>query len=182
MKKLSSIIILVSFCALTIFSKSGIAQNIANLDLKYGIKKFKLGTSYELYKSQLLLIPYNIKNANLKTYKYLGSDIPEIFGYEVKAITLIFYKNCLFEISIEYPLKYKEFEVSIANQLKILFGEWEYQNDIVKGYGTTKWSYYWQGKKTFLAFDYTTDKDVINTMSIWMVSTLIQKQIANDQF
>lgn len=161
------------------------SQDIQNLDTKYGFKKFKLESSYDLYKSQLKLIQNQEKKAY---YEFTGTEYSEIFGYKVNNINLCFYKNKLYEISIEYDLKTEEYKTDIIRHLESLFGttEQKFEDSVIewepKEYG---WNYFWEGKKTLLNFSKDKKERYAHgptSISILIRSKVIKNQIANDEF
>ena len=160
-------------------SNALIAQNLSNLDAKYGIKKFKLETSYENYKSNLELE----LDGKVKYYKYVGKDIQSVFGLRIRKIILGFYKNKLYYIGIELDDSIPIYPDFIYDELKKLFGDTEKLTNFKKGPFSYEWAYIWQTKKTYLCFDKLQATESENEkVSIWMISNVIDYQITSDDF
>jgi len=173
MVKLTSIFLLF-ICAF-----SGISQDISNLDEKYGIKKFKLESNYsELQNSLELDI-----DGTVRYYKYIGGDVTSIFETKVKEIILGYYNNQLYYIGIILDDSSQIYPDIIYDKLKTLFGEGLMQTNYKKGPLTYKFGYAWETEKTYLAFNEQLPNEVQSgKTSIWMISNVLDKKMAEDDF
>ena len=79
---------LIAAFILILNSFTSVSQNIQNLDTKYGFRKFKLESSYDLYKSQLKPLDITKTGSKMKYYEYTGTEYNEVFGYKVNKISL----------------------------------------------------------------------------------------------
>lgn len=172
MKRLN--LIFVFILVTNIFSSK--AQNLQNLDAKYGFNKFKLESSINLYKGYLTSL--SKQDEKIKFYTYNKGDIKTIFDYEIEKIVLGYYKGKLYEISIQFKTTDWFHSDIIYDRLKMLFGSGEYSTNYNKGPLNYDWGYKWYTNKTYLSFD----KQKTEPASIWMISTILDIQIANDEF
>ncbi|MCB6002947.1 hypothetical protein [Flavobacterium psychrophilum] len=78
------------------------AQSTANLDLKNGFRNFKLGSSPSQIKNIVKKQSQASKNPYVKVYDYFGDDITNIFNVKVESVELSFFKNKLFNISVNF--------------------------------------------------------------------------------
>ena len=117
--KISPIIVVMS-CFISTFSY---CQDLSKLDIKFGLKQFKLESNFELYESQLHF-EFDATDGS-KYYSYTGSDLKEILGVEVSQILLSFYKQKLYYIKVIYTPKNQFHEVMINQKLDDLFGKTE---------------------------------------------------------
>ena len=169
------------FILLVLSSNFSSGQNRSNLDSKFGINKFKLESSYELYQSKL---KYDFDgNDKVKYYLYTGGDIRELFGTEVNRIGLGFYKGKLYTISYSFNPATEFHETIIFNKLKDLFGVPAIGNDNKVGLDY-QWAYIWQTNKTFLQHSKysATSNYHANYLDIFMYSKKLKHQIDNDNF
>ena len=121
------------------------SQNLANLDSKYGINKFKLESSYDLYKKDL---EYKSINGDVKFYKVKNFLAYNILGKDAMEIGLAFYKNKLYSISINLlTLKDKEY-IEILAKLENLFGPASHGKTF-DGTFNYEWTYLWKTKKVY---------------------------------
>jgi len=89
------IISLFFFCSLFSFS-----QGRKSVDNENGVLHFKLNSKINLYEKKL---EYDwIDEKGTEFYKYVGNDVKELFGYEVKSIHLIFVNDELFNINVNF--------------------------------------------------------------------------------
>ena len=95
-------------------------QGLKNLDTDFGIKKFKLETSYSTYKNDLEYFDINSQGLEFYTYKKL--DIKEVFGIPIKEIGLCFLNNKLYSISINFGVLSKNQNLTLVNNLKNKYG------------------------------------------------------------
>ncbi len=173
MKKIIGFLLM--FCISNIMN----AQNLSNLDSKYGIKKFRLETPYENYKSKLELEI----DGKVKYYKYVGTDIQSVFGKDIKKIVLGFYKNKIYYIGIELDNSLPIHPDLIYDELKKMFGNTEKSSNFQKGPLSYEWAYVWKSKKAYLSFDKQEATEFNNEKtSIWMISNIIGNQITSDDF
>lgn len=95
MKKQS---ILILFVCLLTFTLRTNAQTIDKLDEKNGFKDFKLGDTYEKWKSSLTYVSTTTDGEKL--YKYTGTCCQEVFTTSVYEIDLLFSSDKLVYITI----------------------------------------------------------------------------------
>lgn len=91
-------------------------QGLKNLDADFGIKKFKLESSYSIYKNDLKYLWINSQGVDFYTYEKL--DIKEVFGIPVKEIGLCFFNNKLYSISINFGVLSKNQSLTLVENLK----------------------------------------------------------------
>jgi hypothetical protein len=164
------------------------SQNLNNLDEKYGFNKFKLGNSFQFYSKD---IDYVVTDkSGVKYYKYKRNDI-SVFGFtSIEEIGLGFYKDKLYTIDIVLNPKYNEEMYSVIfSKLKELFG---YPTTITSGKDYGEWDTrtymeninQWLSNKTLLGFNKVKCSSPSRpcTISIFLVSQIIQRQINNDGF
>ena len=77
-------------------------QSVNNLDVKNGFRHFKLGSSPSQIKDIAKQENQFSKNPHVVAYDYLGYDIDNIFNVKVDKISLSFFKNKLFNISVTF--------------------------------------------------------------------------------
>ena len=142
------IVLIVFF--LYFFNHATFSQDLSNLDMKFGFNKFKLESSYEMYKSKLtprltssgkILKGYD----GVKYYDYTGEDIKLVFGAFVKIVNLGFFNNKLYTISVEFIATSDEDENRIKEGLKDLFGYQPISSD-----SKYDWALSWETDKTYL--------------------------------
>ena len=95
MKRKSTLFVLIF---LFIGIGSTISQTIDKLDEKNGFKDFKLGDTYDKWKSNLIYVDSQTEGE--KRYQYTGTCCQEVFTKSVEKIVLIFAKNKLICIAI----------------------------------------------------------------------------------
>ncbi len=174
MKKFIFLLIVLNF-------KSVLCQNINTLDVKYGISKFKLGSPLSDHISNLT---YNFKLGNLTNYTYNKKDINRILSNVViTEITLMFYKNKLYNISIYFPDEFNN-KVNMLQDLNILFGKPtdEFYNQRFNKDIYYYWKYQWESKKTLMSYEHSESSVKGNTISLFIYSKIIDAQKINDQF
>lgn len=154
------------------------AQNISNLDTKYGINKFKLESSFELYKNEL---EFKASKKDVKYYSYKNINSIKIFNEDVNQIWLGFYKNKLYTISIDLKTTDNSKQIENLKKMENLFGE--------ASEGETKnteydWAYQWKTSKVYLGFNRVSCKFEFKpcTAHIYMISYKLHYQIENDSF
>lgn len=169
-------IIIITILCITNFVTS---QSLQNLDIKYGINKFKLESSFSTYQANLIIE----LDGKVKYYKYISTDISSIFGSNINNIILGFYKNKLYYIQIELKEDKQLFVDLVYDKLEQLFGSTPVNTNIKKGPLTYQFAYVWQTDKTYLAFDRQLPNDLQNgRTAIWMKSNVLDNQIASDDF
>ena len=178
------VIVLMFFYPVFCFS-----QNLENLDLKYGFNKFTLGSPIQTNNKDLEYLDFDNKTG-VKYYKYTKKDI-SIFGFtEIEQINLGFYKDKLYTIDIVLnPYSNDKMYSTILSKLKDLFG---YPTSIGYGKDYGEWdsrSYMenanqWLTSKTLLGLNKVKCNSPSRpcTVSIFLVSQVIQRQINNDGF
>ncbi len=172
--------IFISLSISTFFFISSFCQDLSNLDIKFGINRFKLESSFELYKTKLT---YKFDgNEKVKYYYYSGKDITELFGVTIDRITLGFYNKKLYTISYFFKPITNLNEKVILSRLKDLFGTPDFssgESDL-----PYQWGYSWETNKTFLQFSkYTaTTNYQPNYLSVFIFSKKLKQQIDNDNF
>ena len=161
------------------------SQNLENLDLKYGFNKFKLESSFQNYHEDLEY--YTTLDNGVKFYKYTKKDV-NIFGFsDIQEIKLGFYKNKLYTIDISMGvltfLNNDGMYSTIFMKLVELFG---YPNqtspgDSEKGLEDIN---QWVTKKTGLGLEKNSCSSIVRpcTVTIFLISQVIQRQINNDGF
>lgn len=174
---------------LLLISISGFAQNLSNLDEKYGFNKFKLGSSIQSYNKDLEFL-FPDKKTGTKYYKYIKKDI-SIFGYtNIDQIGLGFYKDKLYTIDIVLnPNGNDDMYLSILSKLKGLFG---YPTTITSGsdHGELDTRTYmenvnqWLSYKTLLGLNKVKCSSPLRpcTLNVFLVSQVIEREINNDGF
>lgn len=122
------------FFLLLSFSHSLNAQNVNNLEIKYGFKQFKFGISPSLIKNISKDERQADKNKNISVYTYNGEDLKYLYNVEVEKLSLTFYKNKLYSIiisfgSLEREYSDKEFNL-VQYSLEKVFGSiWKNPKD-----------------------------------------------------
>lgn len=101
------------------------------LDLKNGFRHFKLGSAHSQIKD--IVREENeteiTQNSALKMYNYVGTDIKTLAEVPISSISLIFFKEKLLSINLNFGSKYEEFEESQFNDilyyLEEIYGDWK---------------------------------------------------------
>jgi hypothetical protein len=160
-------------------------QDLQNLDKKMGFNKFKLESKFDNYKAQLSLLTTD--KDGVKFYEYSSNDIPHIFGIPFKnKITLGFYKNLLYSISIGFTYTTENDDLILQEKFKNLFGYTAISYDQhISNISNYEWVMQWDAKRALLQVG----KHKLNsefplpwTTEIFMVSKKIQSEILNDSF
>lgn len=175
MKKLLYLILL------TLITKFSDGKSLSNLDRKFGINRFKLESSYDLYKSKLTF--KFVGDDKVKYYIYSGSDMTMLFGVKIYEIALGFYKSKLYTISYSFKPTTDFNENIILNKLKDLFGKPIMGNDNKIGLDY-QWGYMWITNKTYLQHSKyaETSEYQPNYLDIFMYSIKMKHQVDNDNF
>lgn len=102
-----------------LFSNFIFAQSVNDLDIKNGFRHLKLGSSPSQIKNIVKQENQFSNNPNILTYDYIGSDIDNIFNVKVDKVILHFFKNKLFNISVNFGnLEYStDFEMYEFNNI-----------------------------------------------------------------
>ncbi|RCU42313.1 hypothetical protein EIZ47_10225 [Chryseobacterium lacus] len=150
------------------------SQTLNQLNIKYGVSKFKLESSKSLYLSDLL---YKFGD-NVQYYSYIKGDIKEILGYDVKDIHLGYYNNKLYYIGFVFEENFHHTDI-VYNKLKNLYGpETSYDSNYKSGPLDMKWSYQWHSAKVTLSYEERSD----GTITVWMISNILEKMIHESEF
>ena len=101
------------------FSNFILAQSVNDLDIKNGFRHLKLGSSPSQIKNIVKQENQFSKNPNVVAYDYIGDDIDNVFNVKVDKVSLSFFKNKLFNISVTFGnLEHSEdFEVYEFNSI-----------------------------------------------------------------
>jgi hypothetical protein len=150
-------------------------QNAQTLDAKNGINKFKLSSFLEIHKANLKELS-DSSSASIKWYAYIGTDVPKVFEYKVKQITLGYYKNKLYKIFVSFDGNQTIQTDDVKSKLELLFGTGKYRENYLAD-RHHDWSYTWESTKVYLCFDKLNDKEIY----IWTFSKVIEKQIIFDE-
>lgn len=162
------------------------SQDISKLDSKYGMNKFKLESSMNLYRSKLEFY----EGENPKFYEYLGDDVKSMFELNLGKIYLGYFEEKLYQISFTFEDNYFNKDV-VVQKLESLFGDAIVGGRRTEEYGESKmvieYSYVWDGEKTYLALEKTTfilrnGKVVEDLPVLWLISKDIRMKILNRDF
>jgi hypothetical protein len=173
-------ILLITFLLLSLTNAN--SQDLGNLDKKFGFNKFKLESPFSLYGKQL---KYKLTGYDkVKYYDYVGNDIGLIFGCIVKGISLGFYNEKLYTISIDFTLNDDEDDIRIQKSLKELFGyqKVDYSN---QSSGTKyEWAVVWKTNKTYLQANKISCDNLDNPceVAIFLFSQKLRTELQNNQF
>lgn len=118
-----------TFFLLLSFTSTLSAQDLNNLETKYGFKQFKFGMSPAIIKNISKDKNQADKNKNVSVYTYYGEDLKYLYNVEVEKVSLTFYKNKLYSITISFgslKKKYndKEFDLVQYSLEKIFGNNW----------------------------------------------------------
>lgn len=172
-------------CIVLIFlllSITALCQDLSNLDNKMGFNKFKLESSYNLYKSQL---KHHLTGPDsVVYYDYSGNDINKVFNVFVKKISLGFYENMLYTISIDFITVGKEDETILQNELQELFGNQKIFYNTSSSIVEYDWAMQWKSKNAFLQLDKISCNDDSNSckVELFMLSKKLRVEIKNASF
>jgi hypothetical protein len=156
--------------SIVLLNNAVIAQSINDLDLKDGFRSFKLGTSLNLFKNLSRNKDQYSKNPNVSEFTYIGDDVKEVAHIPVHDVSLSFFKNQLFSISVNFGgkgshLTHDQYENIIA-YLEAAYGQ-NWSRSAIDGYMVE--GCHWIGKKVHLElarYDYSqkynTDFDYVN--------------------
>lgn len=161
---------------------SVLCQDLNNLDNKMGFNKFKLESSYDLYKSQLSY--YITGYDKVVYYKYTGTDILRVFNVFVKEINLGFYNNSLYTISIKFISINKYNELTLQNKLQDLFGNQNITYNTINGNFKYDWSMLWESKNVYLQLDKISCDNEFEPclVNLFMISKKLRTEINNASF
>ncbi len=162
-----------------IISFSASSQNIENLDKKYGINIFKLGTSFSNYANDCTF--ENSNSDGVKFYSYNKWYSVKIFNFSTtKDVHLGFYKDKLYTISIDViAINAEDFQI-LHKKLQGLFGQ-SYSGPSEEMYDDR---YFWKTSKTYLGLEKYSCSSSYKPCStnIYLLSNLIDEQIKSDGF
>lgn len=164
-------LILVSFISLQSYS-----QTSKELDDRFGILHFKLGTNIKMLENKIQFISNG--NSGQKFYDYTLDGSETILGYEISSINLIFYKNLLYIVNLELDQGQEIYKDDILGKLKNMFGNPVSEYNEKKGAIAYKWMHYWITDKVQLSFD----KQISEKVSIWIMDNETRYQIERDNF
>lgn len=176
MKKLLPFIVLF-FCSFNIY-----CQTNSNLDIKNGFNKFKLGSDISLNKSKL---KFHVKDKNnVSFYKYKGQDIISVFGVKIQEISVGYYKNKLYTISVDFGSIENNISGKIIKELNKIFGEQEietYRNSESFEY---EWVISWSTNNVHLQMNKMSCSFEFKPCDVafFLISKKIQKEIELDKF
>ena len=151
-------------------------QNIPALDTKNGINKFKLCSYYDIHKANLK--EFSVQNDNrIKWYTYIGTDVQTVFEYKVKQISLGYYKNKLYKITVLFDETQNIKVADIKSKLVLLFGEGRSEasptNNNTK---STAEKDVWETSRIYLSFGVNGSE-----ISLHTYSKLIERQFVSDE-
>jgi hypothetical protein len=161
-----------------------IGQNLNSLDNKFGFNKFKLESSYELYKRNLS--PTLNKSGEplvgfdgVKYYDYTGNDVSMIFGVFIKKIGLGFFKNKLYTISVEFLSIGKNDENRLISGFKEMFGYQPTDNDKDR-----EWVLKWETQKTYLQLEKYSCENLSDPclLDLFLFSKKMRSAVNDSQF
>lgn len=157
------------------------SQDLTNLDNKFGFKKFKLETPYNLYSKQL---KFHLKGYdNVMYYEYVGNDIGIVFGGIVKKINLGFYNQKLYTISIELITDDTD-DKRIQRELIGLFGYQKVNYSASSVDTKYDWAIAWSTNKTYLQANKVSCTNEYNPcrVEIFLYSQKLRRELNNNQF
>lgn len=154
------------------------AQDINNLDSKYGFNKFKLETPLSQLKSKCKYLS-SFERADM--YRYIGPKIRGVFGYfEVETLNLKFYKGKLMEIEINLGSLTSENTSYIDKELFILYGNPQRK---LPSNDDMELAKVWVGNKSFLLFQKSRQRySFPSEVKIIVASQKLMNEQKNDQF
>ena len=101
-------------------------------------------------------------------------------------ITLGYYRNRLYIISITFTFTTEEQDVEIQRKLKELFGNTKISHNVrMNDDATYEWVMQWESKNVLLQFekyDYSNSKSKLWSSDIYLYSKRIRNEINNDSF
>ena len=100
--------------------KSIHSQSWSELDKKNGWKIFKLGSDISLFKKDL--VKEDVKNVKYELYQFKGKAYTTFFSNEIKSLSLVFYKQKLYQIIIHISGTENIYS-TLVNDLNKIFGE-----------------------------------------------------------
>lgn len=150
------------------------SQSLSNLNIKYGINKFKLESPYSIQSSNL---DYKFGD-EVEYYNYTKNDISKILNYNVRQINLGYFNKKLYYIGIVFDTSYHHKDL-VHNKLVNLFGkETGYYTNYTTGPIHFNWVYVWETSKVTLQYEEYTSGEI----NLWMTSRILEKQIENSEF
>ena len=154
------------------------AQNINNLDKKYGINKFKLETAFDLYKENCELDL--TADDGVKYYKYTRWFDVVIFGEHASSAILGFYKNKLYTVSIDLSLTDTKSVLYLRKNLEELFG----LGITAPARENYEMEWFWQTEKTYLDLNKLSCSSLYKpcVTNIFILSNKLSEEIKSDQF
>lgn len=157
------------------------SQTLAELDKKFGINKFKLESSFDLYKSDLELTLED--DDKVKYYYYKTDDIKNLYDVEINDIYVGFYKNEMCSIQFTFKPTNKANEEQILNKFKRIFGNPK-MGAIKNVKKKMSWKYEWKTNKTELVYYKLSPESIVNPnyLNVRMDSAKLRLQIDKDNF
>lgn len=167
---------------LIFLSHASYCQDLNNLDNKMGFNKFKLESSYDLYKSQLQY--YLTGTDKVVYYKYIGNDIIRVFNVFVKDINLGFYNNILYTISIDFIVIDINEERKLRRELQELFGSQELYYNVNNGEMKYEWVMTWESRNVYLQINknYNENKYYPCDVDLFLLSKKLRIEMKNTAF
>lgn len=150
-----------------------LTQSITDLDDRYGIKRFDLGTPVTKYKNQMEFIG---NNEGSSYYNYLRRGSETLFDFPIDNITLQFYSDRLYKIVLTFFWGKTDNSKVISN-LVDLFGTATENSSMDTPGGQLQQSLIWDGKKVRLALVYDE-----TTTRLTMYSKPIHLEILKEDF
>jgi hypothetical protein len=164
--------------------KLGNSQGLDKLDEKYGFNKFRLESSFESFKSDLIYLytDNEVYKDGVKYYKYKKRDVSVFGNKNLNEIYLGFYKNKLYTIHLDLGVV-SEIELSrIYLKLVDLFGDPNVtrhdQND------DFEIRVQWSSNKTILGFEKKKCGSKYNPchLGVFLLSQKMKSKILTDGF
>lgn len=165
------------FSSFIIFS-----QTNTNLDNKNGFNKFKLGSNFNLHKSNL---KFQTKDKNnVSYYTYIGQDIKSVFGVKIHEILIGYYKNKLYTISVDFGIIENSQSGKIVNELNKIFGEQEIETNRNSESFEYEWVISWSTNNVHLQMNKMSCSFEFKpcVVAFFLISKNIQKEIDLDKF
>lgn len=173
-------IYLILFWGFNLFS-----QNINNLDSDFKLGNYKLKSPFKLYQNNLTFKFSSPSNSDLKVYSSSTKKLKISGAEKVKEISLMFYKDNLYTINIDFDGYLSDYqESSIVNDLIAIIGRpTNYvSNPNLKDNSTyeVKKQFEWTSNDSVLLFIKSGSPFYQHSLALY--STEIQNQILKDKF
>jgi hypothetical protein len=136
------------------------------------MKKFKLGSEYVIYESDLKNVG---QNGASSYYRYDDDDVEALFGHPIDNITLQFYSDQLYKVIFTFFWGKTDNE-KLLRDLSEIFGN-PSKEFMWTGVGLDENHFEWHGERTYLSLVWD------NTATrLTMYSRIIHKRILKDDF